>query len=87
MRVRAENRNQVATTINGRTYRARKGFFDMPPVAAAIHRKAGELPEPSILGVVANGTGYRCDSTDCGRRVFFTTCGTCGGTASREATT
>lgn len=83
VRVGAEDRRQVATTIGGVEYRARNGYFEMPEHHAKAHREAGNLPAPAAALPVGRSGGYRCD--DCGFGTFFTTCSRCGGHCTREA--
>lgn len=82
VRVSAESSAQVATTINGVEYRARKGYFDLPPDAAKAHRAFGNLPTPSAIGPVGRSGGYRCEA--CGFGSFFVTCSRCQGECTRE---
>lgn len=81
-RVRVEGGNQVATVINGREYRANRGYFEMDDRDVKAHLNASNLPTPSAAGPVGRRAGYRC--TGCGFGTFFTTCGRCGGHCERE---
>lgn len=69
--------------LTGRRYDTdRRGRLDMAPRdAKALLADGGFLP--SLAGVTARSTGYRCD--DCGFGALFTTCGRCGGTCSKES--
>lgn len=82
MRVPAEDRRQVATVINGREYRARDGFFQMPDTHARIHLKSANMPNWQLPGVPSRQDGYRCPG--CGFGSFFVRCSRCGGTCHRE---
>lgn len=82
MRVGAEDRRQVETVIDGRLYRARRGYFEMPDRDAKIHLQSGNLPTPAVGGPAPRGTGYVC--TGCGRGSYFTTCGNCSAECVRE---
>jgi hypothetical protein len=82
MRVGAEDRRQVETSINGTLYRARDGYFEMPDHHAKAHLRSGNLPTPAIGRPPRRGTGYTC--TGCRRGTYFTTCGNCGSPAVRE---
>lgn len=74
MRLMAEDRRQVETVIDGHTYRARRGFFEIDnPKHAAAHLRSGNLPAPNLLGA-APRTGYTCPK---GHRNFFAACGRC----------
>lgn len=82
VRVPAEDRNQVATEINGRAYVAQRGFFTMPEGDAATHlRSAGYGQSWPVSGVPRKRDGYRC--TQCGHGSFFVKC-KCGATCVRE---
>jgi hypothetical protein len=83
VRVGAEDRRQVETSIDGTLYRARRGYFEMPDHHAKAHLRSGNLPTPAIGGPAPRGTGYKC--TGCGRSVYFTTCGNCGSDCVRES--
>lgn len=83
VKIRAEDRRQVATVIGGREYRARNGYFELPDAAAKIHREAANLPAPATALPVGRRGGFRC--TACGFGTFFTTCSRCGGACEREA--
>lgn len=84
-RVPAEDIKQVATTINGREYRARNGFFDMPDRDARIHLKSAEYGSSwNAAGVPNPGVGFHCEP--CNRGSFFIRCGKCGGQCERENT-
>jgi hypothetical protein len=85
LRVPAEDRRQVATVIDGREYRARDGFFDLPERAAAAHlSESGYGRSWMVPGVPRPSGGRRC--ADCGFGSFFATCGRCGGECPREST-
>ena len=80
MIVPAEDRRQVATVIDGREYRARNGYFDMPDRHAKAHlRDAGYGQSWHIPGIPKGGRV--CGS--CGFVGFFVTCSRCGGTCER----
>lgn len=81
-RVRVEADRQVATVINGREYRANRGYFDMEDRHVKAHLNAANLPTPSAAGPVGRRGGYRC--VECGFGSFFTICGRCGGPCVRE---
>lgn len=87
MKVGAEDRRQVATTIGDTTYHARDGYFDFGDRTdhAVAHMRAGNLPAPALSGAIGRRVGYRCTSAACGRGSFFTTCGRCGGPCDRES--
>lgn len=83
MRVGAEDRRQIATTINGREYHARGGYFDFGDNArdAKAHMQSGNLPAPALSGATSRKLGFRCPA--CGHGSFFATC-KCGGACERE---
>jgi hypothetical protein len=83
MRVGAEDRRQVETVIDGRRYRARNGYFEMPDRDAKAHLRSGNLPTPAIGRPTPRGTGYVC--TGCGRGSYFVTCGNCSAECVRES--
>lgn len=82
VRVSAETPRQVQATVNGTTYTARRGFFEMKPADAAYHAKVGNIPLSPPAGPVGKGAGYRC--ADCGFASFFVTCSRCSGHCERE---
>lgn len=82
VRVGAEDRRQVATVVNGREYRARDGYFEMPERHAKAHLAHGNLPTPPAAPPVGRSGGYRCTKCDFGS--FFVTCSQCQGTCERE---
>jgi hypothetical protein len=84
MRVAAEDKRQVETSIDGTLYRARRGYFDMPDHHAAAHLRAGNLPAPALSGPTDRRIGYRCIDPACGRGSFFVKCGRCGAACVRE---
>lgn len=84
MRVPAEDRRQVATVIDGREYRARGGFFEMPDHHAKAHLASANMPHWGVAGVPHPTSGFRCP--DCGFGSFFRCCSRCGGTCEREET-
>ena len=84
MRVPAEDIRQVATVIDGREYRARGGFFEMPEAAAKAHLAESGYGSWHVPGVPAPRGGRRC--ADCGFGSFFAKCGRCGGECPREST-
>lgn len=83
VKVAAEDRRQVAATVNGTEYRQRDGYFHMEPAHAAYHRRVGNLPAPSAALPVGRRSGYRCGS--CGFGSFVVTCSRCHGVCEREA--
>ncbi len=85
VRVMAEDRRQVGTTVNGVSYDFVNGYADMRDDHARAHLRAGNLPTPALSGATSRRLGYRC--TKCARGSFFTTCGAtgCGGTCERES--
>lgn len=84
MRVPAEDIKQVATVIDGREYRARNGFFEMPSSDASIHLRSGDYGSSwNAAGVVNPSVGFHC--TTCNRGTFFIRCGKCGGTCEKGA--
>lgn len=83
MRVGAEDRRQIETMIDGRLYRARDGYFEMPDRDAKIHLQSGNLPTPAVGRPARRGTGYVCPG--CRRGTYFTTCGNCGSECIRES--
>ncbi len=84
VRVPAEDRKQVATGIDGREYRARGGWFEMPEHHAKAHlQSAGYGRAWQTAGVTGRRqVGYRC--TGCGHGSFFTRCGKCGADCEKE---
>lgn len=84
VRVGAEDRRQVETEIDGRRYRARDGYFEMPERDAKIHLRSGNLPAPAVGRPTPRRAGYVCTAPGCGRGSFFTTCGKCGSPCDRE---
>jgi hypothetical protein len=86
VRVPAEDRMQVATVIDGREYRADRGFFNMPDAHAKAHLASGNLPASWNAARGATGrrtVGYRC--AGCAHGSFFIVCGRCGERCEREA--
>lgn len=84
MRVPAEDIKQVATVIDGREYRARNGFFEMPSGDASIHLRSGDYGSSwNAAGVARAGSGYRCN--ECGFGSFFIRCGRCSGTCQKAS--
>lgn len=77
MRVPAEDRRQIAQVIEGREYRARDGWFDMPDRHATMHlRSAGYGRAWPVAGVPARNVGHTCAA--CGFVAWFIVCGRCG---------
>lgn len=73
MRVPAEDRRQIETTIGGATYRARDGHFDMPEPAARLHMKsAGYGASWPVAPMPAPSHGYDCPA---GHGSWFRVCG------------
>lgn len=85
MRVPAEDRAQVAVTVDGREYRQRNGYFhvDNDAHAAAILKEGNYGASWQTAPPVGRSSGYRC--VDCHRGSFFVTCGKCGGDCVRES--
>jgi hypothetical protein len=85
VRVPAEDIKQIATVIDGREYRARAGWFEMPEHHARAHlQSAGYGQSWQTAGVTARRrVGFRCGA--CGRGSFFKRCGKCGAECIREA--
>lgn len=81
MRVPAEDRRQVQQVIDGRTYTARDGFFDMPDGHARAHLKSAGYGRWHVPGIANKRSGYMC--TACGFRGFFRICGRCDSPATR----
>lgn len=82
MRVMAEDRRQVEQVVEGVTYRARNGWFDMPDRHARMHLAAGNLPSPNLAGQTGRRVGYRCPG--CGFGSFFAACSRCGAECVKE---
>lgn len=84
-RVPAEDRRQVATQIQGVEYRARDGYFQMPPGAEKLHRQSANLPSASpAAGPLGRRFGYRCTNPECNFGSLFVVCGRCKSPCSRE---
>lgn len=85
MRVPAEDIKQVETVIDGRKYRARNGFFEMPTGDAKIHLRSGDYGASwNAAGVVNPSVGFHCQP--CNRGSYFIRCGKCGGPCEKEST-
>lgn len=85
VKVGAEDRRQIQADVGGMRYTQHKGYFEMPPEHAKIHREVGNLPSPSAAGPVGKRGGYRCTSACCGFGSFFVKCSRCGEPCEREA--
>lgn len=83
MRVPAEDRRQVQTSIDGRLYTARGGFFDMPDRDARVHLKSAGYGHWGITGASRRRDGFRCAACNFGS--FFKRCGKCGADCVKEA--
>lgn len=85
MRVPAEDIRQVATVIDGREYRARDGFFDMPNRDASVHLASANYGGSWTAMRGATGRralGYRCPA--CNHGSYFKRC-KCGAECEKEA--
>ncbi|MEV0968509.1 hypothetical protein [Microtetraspora glauca] len=67
--------------LSGRRYRAPDGIYEMSDRDGRALLAAGGFL-PSLSGPTSRTTGYRCT---CGFGSYFTTCGRCGGTCTKES--
>ena len=82
MRVPSETIRCVQTVVDGTTYTARKGFFEMPDHHARTYLQASEQEAPTLAGVATRSIGFRCPACRFGS--YFATCSRCGSACHRE---
>ena len=86
MRVVPQASNCREVEVAGRVYRTgRNGLFDMPDAVGRYVVKNEGGQEASLSGTTRSDIGFQC--VDCGFGSFFSTCGRCGGSATRERLT